>query len=89
MADGFSTGIPESLRTRLRIGVGSARRAVVSLAMVAQRGFLHRHLDAERGRRLADDAADHVAINGQPGDGGRHFARIPGRSSCRRAGGHG
>ena len=53
-----------------KFGMGSARRAPLPFALDRRGDLLHRYLDAERRRGLADDSAHDVAIDGQPGDGG-------------------
>src|SRR6478672_5614837 len=54
-------------------GLGPAARTPLPFALYRRRHLLHRHLDAERGRGLADDSAHHVAVDGEPGYC-RHYA---------------
>src|SRR6202040_799407 len=64
--------------------LGAAGRAALPFALDCRGNFLHRNLDAERGRRLADDPAHHVSIDGQPGYRCDHLAGVSGdRKSTR------
>src|SRR5260370_11178889 len=69
--------------------LGTAGGATVSLAVDCFGHFLYRHVDAERRRGLADDAADHESINGWTGAGGWSGTGVPGDPAGRRACGHG
>src|SRR5580658_1960645 len=69
--------------------LGAAWRTAVSLAMDCIGHFLYRHLDAERRRRLADDADDPESVHDWAGAGGRGAAGVPGDPARRRAGGFG
>src|SRR5208282_2127652 len=70
-------------------GLGSAWGAVVSFALDCIGHLLHGHVDAERGRRLADDAVDHESADGWIGAGGRGSAGVSGHPAGGRAGRHG
>ena len=72
-----------------RFGLGAAARTAVPIAVDRRRNFLHRHVDAKRGRGLADDAADYVAIDGEPGDGRDDAAGVSGDSAGGRSGRYG
>ena len=87
MTEAIKTPAPASLSPqRANFGLGSAARAALPLALDRRRHFLHRNLDAERGRGLADDAAHHVAVDGQPGHCGHYASGISGDPARRRAG---
>src|SRR5271156_2694226 len=66
--------------------LGSAWRAAVSLALDCIGHFLYRHLDAERRRRVADDADDPESLHDWAGAGGRGSAGVSGYSAGGRAG---
>ncbi len=77
--------IPElAHRTAAPQRAWAAARAAVSDAVDRRRRQLHRHLDAERRRRVADDLAHHVALDGGTGAGGRQYCRVPRGAACGR-----
>src|SRR5437667_4857490 len=68
-ADGFS--------------LGADARAIISIAMDCRRHFLHRDMDAERWRGLANDAAHHVTVDGEFGNCSDHIAGFSRHAACR------
>src|SRR5947209_11905532 len=69
--------------------MGSIARAAIPFTVGCGGHFVHRHMDAERGRRLADDAAYYVPFYGGAGAGGNHVTSVSGNSSGGRVGRHG
>ena len=67
----------------------SIARAAVPYPLDRRRRQLHRHLDAERRRRMADDLAHHVAADGGPGAGRRQHRSVSGRAAGGRHRRHG
>ena len=57
---------------------GSPARAALPYPLDRRRRQLHRHLDAERRRGLADDLAHHVAVDGGPGASRGQHRRVSG-----------
>src|SRR6266853_6759112 len=50
--------------------LGAVRGAAISIALDCFGHFLYRHVDAERRRRLVDDADDYESVDGWTGAGG-------------------
>ena len=65
--------------------MGASARAALPFPLGRGRHFLHRYLDAERRRGLADDPAHHVAAQSELSNGGKHATGVSGDPAGRRS----
>src|SRR5579859_3330369 len=79
----------ESAEDCKRFSVGAVRRTSVPLALGSGGDLIHRNLDAERGRGMADDPADDVSVDGRPGTGSNDPPGFSGDLAGGSACGHG